>query len=166
MFRNFGSKVAFLAIICNYKLRIFTPPHSHGAHIFSGDRTHTPLYDCFERQNFLMSSELIFCILFVLIRTSQCFGLRKCLMFPLFHNPDMIVQAYIPRARKNLRLGTTRDRRVVLSSLSSLTHQCHYQHTLQETYQNFVDALDFDPNLKIHPQLQSSVLYKCSIMCA
>ena len=89
-------------------------------------------------------------------------------MFPLFHNPDMIVQVYIPRARKNLRLGTAHDRRVVLSSLSSLTHQCHYQHTLQEMYQNFIHALYFDPNLEIHPQLQSCVLYRCFlyIVCA
>ena len=75
------------------------------------------------------------------------------LMFPLFHSPHMILQAYIPRACQNLRLGTAHDRRVALSSLSSLTHQCHYQHILQEMYQNFVHVLDFDPNMQIHPQV-------------
>ena len=64
---NFGNKVAFLANICNCKLRIFSPPHSHGVHIFSCDRSCTPqIRNYLEHQKFLMISELIFCVI--------CFG--------------------------------------------------------------------------------------------
>ena len=56
---NFGSKVAFLANICNCKLRIFSPPHNRGVHVLSSDRSRTPLRDCFEHQNLLMISHKI-----------------------------------------------------------------------------------------------------------
>ena len=40
---NFGTKVAFLANICNCKLIIFSPPHNRGVHISSSHRSRTPL---------------------------------------------------------------------------------------------------------------------------
>ena len=63
---NFGSKVVFVANICNYKLRIFSPPYNRGVYFFSSDRSCTPLHHCLEQQILLMISALIFCIM--------CFG--------------------------------------------------------------------------------------------